>query len=815
MATKRKHWIKLRPSLGYAGAVSLEDGERLRLDFEYSKERVSRLKSAVGGARFHPEDKSWTLSLDKLPVLKGEELFAESLIRYYVDEGDLTLSKSERFNRRRLAAESIEQNPFFVSVDNLAVVPVDVEIVLAREMIVARPRYLSKASRYLGRVRGLLASRREGGYLIQSHRLPEVLKGLRDKGFSFAVAEEAGRALKEGAEIRGQIVERGYGALSEYRKALLSPVVAVSPDDETLFALSGWTPEQLQALFPNLDTFPERKRRAGSLTLEDLPELFDRALHAGVRLWCDGEIASFLSSTLPRAEEKLQEEREQRRERNRLYQLMQDTQLDVSALSQEGVAERLFPHQRVAVKWLMEMPRAFLGDDMGLGKTLSVLTTFELLKAREEADLLLVICPNSLKRNWLREAEQWFIGTKLLLHPDKKADRITFFRQLRLGARLFDGLVINFEAVRLPDIVKGLCDVLQDRKVLLCVDESQRIKNPKSKSFLALSELSHLCQRRVLLSGTPTPRDISDIWAQIFLLDDGERLGRNFYKWLAQVAELGNSYSEVAVRRYKSEEVDETLHRVQELLLRRRKEDVMQLPEKTFLMRDVELVGDQKSFYEEIRKELLVRVTSLTGATYLKEISSVLEEYLRAVQVCSNPRLVDPSWVGEPAKFLECDELVQEIVEERGEKIVIWTNYLGNVSELCVRYEHLGVRPFSGEVPTAERDQTIEEFQKGDQVKILVAIPAAGGVGITLTAAQTAIYLDKTWNAEHYLQSVDRIHRIGQQGTVNIISLQASKVDALIARNLRRKEQGLRKVFGDGEMVDGAISQEELIEALR
>jgi SNF2 family DNA or RNA helicase len=807
----------MRPALGYAGAVYLIDGKTLRLDFEYSKERVARLKGGVGGAKFHPDGKFWTLPVAKLPELMAQELFSDSAIRYYIDDLDLELSEGQRVSRRAEAQEQIRRNPFSVAREQLSVVPVDVEIVLnpARGAIVARCRYLSKASRLLGRVRGVLSSRREGGYLVQAHRLPEILKELRNKKFSFAVSAEASELLRRGAEVRAGILEHGHGTLAEYREALLSPIVLMNPDDESFFSLVDWVPEHLQVLFPNVDTFPERRKRAASLSLEELPEIFDRAINCGIKLWCDQTISSFLSSTLPREGEKLRREREERRERNQHFKSMADAVLDTSLLSQAGVGERLFPHQRIAVNWLLEMPRAFLGDDMGLGKTLSVLTYFEMLKARDEVDLLLVICPNSLKRNWLREAEQWFPASRLLLHPDKKADRITFFRQLRLGARLFDGLVINFEAVRLPDVVKGVKEVLQNRRVLLCVDESQRIKNPRSKSFLALAELSNHCLRRVLLSGTPTPRDISDIWAQVYLLDDGQRLGRNFYKWLSQVAELGNSYSEVAVRRYKPEEVKESLLRVQELLLRRRKEDVLQLPEKTFTVRDVELAGDQRKFYEEIRRELLVRVTSLSGSTYLKEISSVLEEYLRAVQVCSNPRLVDPSWSGDPAKFLECDEIVGEIVEERGEKLVIWTNYLGNVAELCTRYQHLGAKPFSGEVDPAERDLTIEEFQKGESVKILVAIPAAGGVGITLTAAQTAVYLDKTWNAEHYLQSVDRIHRIGQRGTVNIISLHASKVDALIARNLRRKEKELKRVLGDSDEAGEFISREELIEAVR
>jgi SNF2 family DNA or RNA helicase len=253
-------------------------------------------------------------------------------------------------------------------------------------------------------------------------------------------------------------------------------------------------------------------------------------------------------------------------------------------------------------------------------------------------------------------------------------------------------------------------------------------------------------------------------------------------------------------------------------MLRRRKERVVNLPPKTFSLREVELTGTQLERYNEIREGLMLRMRTLSGEQFVREITNILEEYLRAVQVASNPRLVDPEWKGDPAKFLELDELVREIVAEQGQKIVIWTNYLGNIKELCERYSDYGAAPFSGEVPAAQRENTVRAFQEEESPSILVAVPAAGGVGITLTAAQTAIYLEKTWNAEHWMQSVDRIHRIGQTGTVNVISMVGCKVDEIIHWNLRRKEKQQAETLGDYASEDNfsaiGITKEELLEAL-
>lgn len=507
-------------------------------------------------------------------------------------------------------------------------------------------------------------------------------------------------------------------------------------------------------------------------------------------------------------------ERQKLLDRRRAFQELVDSQLEDLAFSDPALPEKLFPHQRVAVSWLASTPRAFLGDDMGLGKTLSVLAAFDALATASASDFLLVICPSSLLRNWIREAERWLPARRLVLLPNDRKERLQTLKRIGWGGVKIDGLVLNYEAARLEHVWPELIKILESRRPLVCIDESQRVKNAASKTFEALSAVVRCAERRILLSGTPTPKDISDIWSQMHLLDDGERLGTNFYHWLGNVAELGNKYSEYAVKRFRPDAVKDTVARVHELLLRRRKEEVVRLPEKTFLVRDVELKGEQLKRYEEVRKDLLLRMSSVNGKTFIREINNILEEYLRAVQVASNPRLIDEAWKGEPAKFEELDGLIEELVAERDEKVVVWTNYLGNVRELTKRYAAYGALPFSGEISTAERDRTVQSFQQGD-CRVLVAVPAAGGVGITLTAAQTAIYLEKTWNAEHWFQSVDRIHRIGQTGTVRIVSLQASKVDELIARNLERKGRDQARLLGDGEQREMLFpTRDELLEAV-
>lgn len=804
-------------------------GSNLLLEFRYSPERVEEIKK-FRRARFIKEQKHWVLPLELLDDLKKSEHFNPSRLRYAFSEEELQGGVQATAEQMEAARARYRANPFAVSKADIAVLDPELYFCLdsSARFLLAVPKFSSKVRRILERHPGCHYLDREKGYFFPVQDLSAFLKRSRGEGFSFCVEEHAGKKLAETAALRAELME-SPGDAEQYRTALLLPFLGLLEDysDEPQFAIWGYTAKQLRDLLPQATSFAERRALAQSLKGEDVLALSHRAQQAGHRLYYTRELSRILELRREEFEERTlrlnQEEARERAERlarRKYFQALRDAEVDSSWFVEPELGARLYPHQRVAISWLRENERAFLGDDMGLGKTLSVLAYYESLLNTEQADFLLVVCPNSLVKNWIRENKNWFPERRLLELPDKKSDKLSFFKKIAWGGLSLNGLVINYEAVRLDYILERVGELLQGKKVLLCLDESQRVKNSAGKTFKALLELAPLCPRRVLLSGTPTPKDISDIWAQMRILDDGQRLGKNFYDWLGSIAELGTKYSDFAVKKYRPEALRQTISRVHEVLLRRRKEEVVNLPEKTFTVLDIELGGEQLKRYEEVRKDLLLRVTNLNGKTFVREINNILEEYLRAVQLASNPRLVDENFKGEPAKFKELDQIVKEVVEEKDEKLVIWTNYLGNVRELCERYKTLGVRPYSGEVSTLERDKTVAEFQSGDSVKILVAVPAAGGVGITLTRAQTAVYLDKTWNAEHYLQSIDRIHRIGQTGTVNIIALQAGKIDELIDRSLKRKAFQQKRLLGDQAVplpseVETDPSREELLEALR
>ena len=895
----------------------LREGARVRLDFEYSPARVAAVK-AIKGARYHPDDKSWTIPFEAVDtILTHKEFPSFRSLNGLGERGVAPLSAEQ-------ASAQLRKNPFCVPEEALAGVAVDmvVRINLPKRRLRLIPRVGSNALKVIKRVKGATYCASDAAYTVPVERFPELLKKFRDKEISFAVDQLAGETLSSTAALRNDIVGGGTGrSAKELTEACLVPFITEVVDSFGEYRPCYFTAEQFKAAFPNvsrrggqttpltldargllgfvarMDSLPftvwltdgvraeiERSRErlleeisnasgpiddaaadvvklpfmwrtapsgrgvlaislptdsdARRLVADRIGEVLGTtyeseadALHIEVP---DSRLSAIISEVTHLAEVnnlgdipksasfvKLESDVRERvaiRERSSFYGSLEDVAAEAVTGLELSEAQRLFPHQRVAIEWLKEFPSAFLGDDMGLGKTLSVLSFFATLQRTEGYELLLVVCPNSLTRNWVREATTWFPHMKATVLSGDKAEKAWTLRLLTEGTVPCDVFVTNYEGARLDYVTPELAEVASKRKTLLCVDESQRVKNHQAKTFKALSSIAPHCKRRVLLSGTPTPKDVTDLWAQMKLLDGGKRFGKSFYKWLGTVAELGTEYSEFAIKKFNDYEVNESIYRAQEIMLRRRKEKVIDLPAKTFSLREIELTGSQRERYDEIREGLILRMRSTSGEQFVREITNILEEYLRAVQVASNPRLIDPEWKGDPAKFLELDEIVTEVVREQGQKIVIWTNYLGNIRELVERYKDLGAAPFSGEVSAADREKTVRAFQNEDTPRVLVAVPAAGGVGITLTAAQTAVYIDKTWNAEHWMQSVDRIHRIGQRGTVNVISLLSCKVDEMIHWNLRRKEQGQADVLGDNGPIDpslrGAPTRKELLEAL-
>jgi SNF2 family DNA or RNA helicase len=454
----------------------------------------------------------------------------------------------------------------------------------------------------------------------------------------------------------------------------------------------------------------------------------------------------------------------------------------------------LLPHQRAGVEFLAVRSSALLCDEQGLGKTLMCLVAFWLLRTRGEEQRLVVVCPNSLKHNWLAEATRFFPSWRVVVIDGSKRMRRSAY------SAPGDVFILNYEAVR--NDYADLRALLARRPSILSCDESHYAKNASSRTAKALTFARSAARRVWVMSGTPVPNRLGDVYAQVSLADGGRLLGTRG----AFDREFGSDVDPTS-----------TAHRLRQrlepILLRRTKDQVLDLPERTFEERYVRLRGEQKRMYESLRSSLLDEVAALDERQFVEQSGNYLVRLLRLSQIASNPMLVDDQYSGPSAKLEEIDQLLEDLIAGNGRKVVLWSYYVTSITSMLTRYRRFSPVSIFGAVPLAGRREAVERFQADPSTMLLIANPQAAATGLTLTAAHYAVYESLTWRYDLYAQSLDRIHRIGQDRNVTYLTVLAEDtVEADILDSLKRKRDVAAAVLGDDVPV---LTRAETMEMLQ
>ena len=451
-------------------------------------------------------------------------------------------------------------------------------------------------------------------------------------------------------------------------------------------------------------------------------------------------------------------------------------------------------------KFLEARTAAALFDEQGLGKSKQLLDAINAAKLSGEIDGALIVCPNTIKATWGEEIERFTDSPYALFGAGKKARRLAF---QSLKATFY---VINYEAVTAE--VASLKALLRFKRIALVLDESHRIKTPDARITQAIHVLGPLAARRYIMSGTPVANKPEDLWAQYFFLDRGATLGATFEEFQAQYCQPSGGYTRI----------DELRERIKDLSLRREKEGSVNLPTKTVSRVPVDLIGRQREMYDELRSTLELWVRSLTGQEVLAQADNILTRLIRLAQLASNPALIDSAYTEVPAKFLALDGLLAEYLQDKETKVIVWTSFVGNITALMKRYESLNPVCIHGGMDAEAKQRSVKAFRKDSTVRILIANPAAAREGLTLTEANTAIYVDRTFNLVDFLQSQDRIHRLSQTRPCNIVLLMgAGTVDEFVDFSLDQKHRLARYAQNDVEDItteDLALEKPQLLRAL-
>lgn len=433
-----------------------------------------------------------------------------------------------------------------------------------------------------------------------------------------------------------------------------------------------------------------------------------------------------------------------------------------------------------------------LFDEQGAGKTVMSIAAFDILFQREDIEALLVICPKSMMGEWPKEISRFLDNkyTVSVLEGDRE-------NKTEIIQRKTDVLVSNFEGI--SNHLELLKAIASSRATALVIDESFYVKNPQAKRSTTLLDLRTHCQIAYCLCGTPAPNRPEDIIHQF------------------NVADGGFTFENFRVPEDKQRAIEQITTIIDErgIFIRRQKSELLpNLPEKSFQLHSIQLTGKQALLYRKAKEELVLYLRSLDNSSFKKELGTYFQKRSALLQICVDPAVIDPGYNEVPAKFLELDRLVNSIVKINGEKVVLWSFYKNCLDKLEGRFKSLGVVRIDGSViSTSERGRAVDEFQKNPEIKMFIGNPAAAGAGITLHAASNAIYVSYSNQAAHYLQSLDRIHRRGQEADEVKYHLLVAKdtIEEKEIARLREKEKCQQELLGDHvdwpSSVDDALNE--------
>lgn len=437
-----------------------------------------------------------------------------------------------------------------------------------------------------------------------------------------------------------------------------------------------------------------------------------------------------------------------------------------------------FKHQEVGIKFLVKKPRCILADDMGLGKTYqSIIASLEV-----NVNKVLIICPANAKINWKRELMDFVDENDISIiksgYWNPKKYTIINYDILNKFHTIVDGRKKYEE----HEIRRFLIDEGYD---LVIMDEAHYIKNPKAIRSKITLEVAKSINRRWLLSGTPVANRPMDYFNLLNLCDSPVTSNWQFYAFRYCAAKKfkrkgSNQFIWITDGASNLEE----LHvRTQNLMLRRKKEDHLDLPPKIVSPYYIEF--DDMTNYNNVFEEYLEWAKSegknLGAGRHMVELG-VLRKYLAL------------------EKVQHTIELVEQAIES-GQKVIIFTCFTDSFNALMTNFGKLAVG-HNGKMTDKQKQNSIDQFQNNENVRVFVGNLVSAGSAITLTAAQIVIMNDLDFVPSNHAQAEDRAYRIGQDKTVNVYyPIVDNTLDVQIYDILQKKKSIINTVMGEDDNV--------------
>ena len=464
-----------------------------------------------------------------------------------------------------------------------------------------------------------------------------------------------------------------------------------------------------------------------------------------------------------------------------------------------------YQHQRDALQLSWKADAFALFMEMGTGKSKVLIDNLAILFGRGAVTAALIVAPKGVYRNWAaqeipihlpdaiqREVAVWSPSPR-------KAERMALEQVFTSSPDTLKILIMNVEAFSTQKGTDFAQRFILAHRVLLTVDESTTIKNPKARRTKTLMKLAINAPYRRILTGFPITQSPLDLYSQAELLAPNMLGYTSFFSFQNRYAQIINR--QLAQRTFRQvvgyQNMEELSEKVGHFSYRVLKKDCLDLPDKVYQRREVALTPEQKRVYKELQE---YAIAELEGAEMVS-VNSVLTQLLRLHQVvCGYVKNDSGEEVELPNQRM--DELMSVLEEMRG-KVIIWANYRHDIKSIVnllqKTYGAESVASYFGDTPSEERQEIITRFQDPDsELNYFVGNTQTGGYGITLTQAQNVVYYSNNFDLEKRLQSEDRAHRIGQTNKVTYVDLVAKDtVDEKIVKALRNKLNLAQEVLGD------------------
>ena len=470
-----------------------------------------------------------------------------------------------------------------------------------------------------------------------------------------------------------------------------------------------------------------------------------------------------------------------------------------------------YAHQLTALQksWNKETYAYFM--EMGTGKTKVLIDNLAMLYDKGKVDGALIIAPKGVIGTWYNQE----IPTHLPDHIENVSvlwqALITKKQQENLDS-LFKTeeklhiLIMNVEALSTSKGTEFAAKFLNCHRSMIAIDESTTIKNSSAKRTKNILSLAKLAKYRRIMTGSPVTKNPLDLYSQCEFLSPWLLNFQSFYAFRNRYAEMktinARGRSIQVVNYFKN--IGELSDKLKNFSYRVLKEDCLDLPDKVYIKREVELSKEQKEAYATMKSAALA---SLKGK--VATAPHVLTQMMRLHQItCGHLKNDDDSVTD--LKNGRIKELLK-LLEDTNGKVIIWANYIHDIKNIIkaittakdedqqLIYGQDAVVEYYGATSSDDRAKAIKTFQDPDsKVRFFIGNPQTAGYGITLTEAGTVVYFSNGYDLEKRLQSEDRAHRIGQKKSVTYVDLVTPKtVDEKIKKALRKKINIATEIMGE------------------